>query len=371
MKFGKFIGLILFVGLLYLLWQIRQVLLLVFAAVVFATVINKPVQQLQKLGVTRGLAVALSLFSITCILLGAVWFVVPALVDRLPEYTFFSELGINQLQIWYRQIKSILPGNPLADTPLSDLLPQVTQFSPSWIGRAMALFTSSLDFFLNALLVLVTIIMLLASPQSYRRIFILAFPKFYRARADKITSECESALTGWFLGILFNMTVITLFSGIGLAILGVPLPAVNAVIAGLLTFIPNIGPLLSVIPPVLMALAVKPWLGLAVVILYLAIQQLEGNILTPLVMKKQVSLLPAITLMAQVISAVFFGFLGLFLALPLVVVLQVWAKELLVKDILDRWPAPKRQMRPLAINPQEHKLRHPAKSRSHSPRSRI
>ncbi|CAN5839292.1 AI-2E family transporter [soil metagenome] len=358
-KFGKFIGLILFVGLLYLLWQIRQVLLLVFAAVVFATVINKPVQWLQKLGINRGLAVALSLFTITCILLGAVWFVVPALVERLPQYTFFSEQGINKLQTWYQQIKGILPGDALADTPLSELLPQVTQFSPNWIGRVMAVFTSSLDFFLNALLVLVTIIMLLANPQSYRRIFILAFPKFYRARANKITTECESALTGWVSGILFNMTVVTLFSGIGLAILGVPLPTVNAVIAGLLTFIPNIGPFLSVIPPALMALAIKPWLALAVVLLYVAIQQLEGNVLTQIVMKKQVSLLPAITLMAQVISAVFFGFLGLFLALPLVVVLQVWAKELLVKDILDRWRAPKREIRPLAINPQEHKLRHP------------
>lgn len=359
MKFGKFVGLILFAGLLYLLWQIRQVLLLVFAAVVFATVINKPVQWLQKLGINRGLAVGISLLGITGILLGAVWFVVPALVDRLPQYTFFSEQGINQLQTWYRQIRGILPGDPLADTPLSELLPQFTQFDPSWIGRAMALVTSSLDFFLNALLVLVTIVMLLASPQSYRRVFILAFPKFYRARADRILTECETALTGWVSGILFNMTVITLFSGIGLALLGVPLPTVNAVIAGLLTFIPNIGPLVSVIPPVLMGLAVKPWLALAVVILYLAIQQLEGNVLTPLVMKKQVSLLPAITLMAQVVFAVFFGFLGLFLALPLVVVLQVWAKELLVKDILDRWPAPQRQMRPLAINPQEHKLRHP------------
>ncbi len=359
MKFGKFVGLILFAGLLYLLWQIRQVLLLVFAAVVFATVINKPVQWLRKLGITRGLAVVLSLFTITGILLGAVWFVVPALVDRLPQYTFFSEQGINQLQTWYRHVRSILPGDPLANTPLSELLPQFNQFNPSWLGQAMALVTSSLDFFLNALLVLVTIVMLLASPQSYRRVFILAFPKFYRSRADKIMSECETALIGWVSGILFNMTVITLFSGIGLALLGVPLPTVNAVIAGLLTFIPNIGPLVSVIPPVLMGLAVKPWLALGVVILYLAIQQLEGNVLTPLVMKKQVSLLPAITLMAQVVFAVFFGFLGLFLALPLVVVLQVWAKELLVKDILDRWPAPQRQMRPLAINPQERKLRHP------------
>ena len=67
------------------------------------------------------------------------------------------------------------------------------------------------------------------------------------------------------------------------------------------------------------------------------IQQVESNILTPIVMEKQVSLLPAITLLAQVSFAVFFGILGLFLALPITVVAQVWLKEILVRDILDRW----------------------------------
>lgn len=347
MKFGKLLGLVLVVGLLYLLWQIRQVLMLVFAAIVFATVINKPVQKLQKAGVPRMWAVAVTIAGITAVLAGAVWFVVPALVDRVPQYTFFSEQGINQLQAWYRQIRGIVPGDALDNTSLNELLPQIAQFSPNWIGRAVALFTSSLDFFLNSLLVLVSIIMLLANPGSYRRVLLLAFPKFYRRRADKILTQCEVSLSGWVLGILFNMTVITVFSGIGLALLGVPLPMVNAVIAGLLTFIPNIGPLVSVIPPALMGLAVAPWMGLAVLVLYFAIQQLEGTVLTPLVMKKQVALLPAITLIAQVIFAVFFGFLGLFLALPLVVVIQVWARELLVTDILDRWPAPQRRMRPV------------------------
>jgi predicted PurR-regulated permease PerM len=86
-----------------------------------------------------------------------------------------------------------------------------------------------------------------------------------------------------------------------------------------------------------MALLDAPWKALAVVILYIVIQQVETTILTPIVMQRQVSLLPAVTLLAQVIFAVFFGLLGLFLALPITVVAQVWIKEVLVKDILDRW----------------------------------
>lgn len=86
-----------------------------------------------------------------------------------------------------------------------------------------------------------------------------------------------------------------------------------------------------------LALLDAPWKAGAVLVLYFAIQQIESNILTPVVMQKQVSLLPAVTLASQVIFASFFGFLGLFLALPLMVVTQVWVKELLVKDVFNKW----------------------------------
>ncbi|PZO16165.1 MAG: AI-2E family transporter [Leptolyngbya foveolarum] len=345
MKFGKIMGAVLLVALLYLLWQIRQVLMLGFAAIAFATVINKLVQRLHKLGVPRALAVTVSLLGLLGLFVGVGWFIGPAIARQLPEYTFLSEQGFSRLQGWYQQIRGVVPGNALGNTKLEDLLPQIAQFSPDWASRLVVFFTGSLDFFLNTLLVIVLTAMLLSNPKAYRKLFLQGFPKFYRRRADSILDECEKGLSGWFIGLLFNMTVITLCSGIGLSLIGVPLPVVNALIAGLLTFIPNIGPVLSVVPPVLMALATAPWMALAVLALYFAIQQIEGMVLTPFVMEKQVSLLPAITLIAQVVFAVFFGLLGLFLALPLVVVLQIWLKELLVTDILNRWPAPRRPKR--------------------------
>jgi len=339
-KFGKLLGLVGFIGLLYLLWQLRQVLLLVFAAVTFATVINRLVQQVQKLSIARTWAVVITLTAIFSLLAAISWFVVPTLIAQLPEYTLLSERGIDRIQGWYMQIRGMVPGDALAETKLSDLLPQLAQMSPTWLGRLVALFAGSLDFLINFLLVLVTTIMLLSNPAAYRRILLLGFPLIYRDRADEIFTNCESALTGWAIGILFNMLFITVFSGIGLAVIGVPLPLVNAIIAGLLTVIPNIGPFLSVIPPVLMGLAVEPWMGAAVLVLYFIIQQLEGTVLTPLVMKKQVSLLPAVALIAQVICAIFFGPLGLFLGLPIVVVVQAWLKALIVEDILNTWASP-------------------------------
>lgn len=345
MKFGKLAGLLGLVVLVYLLWTLRQVLLLLFAAVVFATVINQLVEQLRRFSISRKVAVPAVLIAIAAVIALIFRFIIPSIVKQIPEYTFFSEQGFEQLQTWYRYYRQYIPGNALEDTTLRELLSNLSTLSPNLVGRVMKVFTVSFDFFVNFLLVLVMTIMMLADPSSYRRILIRAFPKFYRRRADKILEACEEGLNGWALGTLFNMTVITLASGIGLTLIGVPLPAVNAVLAGCLTFIPNIGPILSVIPPALMGLSVGPFTAVGVLILYFAIQQLEGSVLTPMVMKKQVSLLPALALMAQVIFAVWFGFLGLFLALPLVIVTQVWIKEMVVKDVLDQWSQPSRSRR--------------------------
>jgi len=111
-----------------------------------------------------------------------------------------------------------------------------------------------------------------------------------------------------------------------------------------LNLIPNLGPTISVIPPMAIALLEAPWKSLAVFGLYFAIQQIESNFLTPYVMAQQVSLLPAVTLLSQVFFATFFGFLGLFLALPLTVVGQIWVKEVLIKDVLDQWRSDRKEV---------------------------
>jgi len=108
-------------------------------------------------------------------------------------------------------------------------------------------------------------------------------------------------------------------------------------LAGLLNFIPNLGPTISVIPPIAIALLDSPVKAISVLILYIIIQQFESNFLTPYVMAQQVSLLPAVTLVAQVFFATFFGFWGLLLAIPLMVVTQIWFRHVIVEDILDRW----------------------------------
>ena len=338
MSLGKWIGFFAFIVSLYILWQIREVLLLIFAAVVLANALNVLVERFSRSGMKRAFAVLLSIFLLLAVLVGFFLVIVPPFADQFQELSELVPKGIQRLSIWFEALQARISPQLMQYFPTIDqLIQQVQPFVNRLLGGGFTFFSSSLGVIFNLLLVIVLTLMLLADPAPYRKSFIRLFPSFYRRRVDDILDKCQVALRGWLVGILFNMFVIASLSFVGLLFLRVPLALAQAALAGILTFIPNIGPALSVIPPIAIALLDTPWKALAVLILYILIQQVESNLLTPYVMAQQVSLLPAITLLAQVFFATFFGFLGLFLALPLTVVAQVWLKEVLVKDILDQW----------------------------------
>ena len=121
------------------------------------------------------------------------------------------------------------------------------------------------------------------------------------------------------------------------------LVAANAVLAGLLNIIPNVGPTLSTLFPMSVALLDAPWKALAVLALYVVVQNLESYLITPSVMHHQLKLLPGLTLSAQLLFTLVFGPLGLVLALPLAVCLQVILREVVIHDVMDPWKAPPRR----------------------------
>lgn len=336
MKLGQWIGLVALFISIYILWQIRHILLLGFTAIVLATALNRSVRQLQRLGLKRRLAVFLSLavvFALLAIFISLIG--VPfskefqQLLERTPQ-------GIERLRSWSDWLQNLIPQQSnTAQWSGTGLIEHLQTLAYSSFGHIFTFLSVSVAVPLEVLLTLILTVMLLADPLLYRRAFVQLFPSFYRRRADEILSRCDVALGGWLVGILFNVTVITVVSWLGLWILQVPLVLANALLAGLLTFIPNLGPTISVIPPMAIALLDAPWKAGGVLILYILLHEIEGDILTPLVMAKQVSLLPAVTLLSQLAFTVFFGFLGLLLAVPLLVVLQVWLQECLIKDVLD------------------------------------
>lgn len=338
MRFSKVIGIIAVLISLYIAWRIRVILLLAFTAVALATVLNRLVKKLREGKLSRGAAIAITFLAIGAIIVGLIALALPPFVNQVQEWINRLPEQVIKTQVWLDWIASWLPPAWRDQVQrLENLVERIPNLVSGIFNNLFMVFSKSLSIVLNTLLVIFITIMLLANPKAYRQVFMLLFPVFYRPRIRQILDQCEVALVGWSQGILFNMVVISLLSGLGLWLLGIPLPLPNALLAGLLTFIPNVGPTLSVIPPAILGLLETPWKGLAVVILYIAIQQIESNILTPLVMKKQVSLLPALTLLSQASFAVLFGIFGLFLALPITVVAQVWLSEVLVKDILNQW----------------------------------
>ena len=337
MSFGTWIGFVAFFLSLFVLWQIRQLLLLIFTAVVIATSLNILVEKFCRKGLKRGYGVTLAI--LTLLGFGILFFqiVIPPFISQFQELAALIPQGIERLEVWLDFLLSRLDPEIIIYLPdTEEITEQIQPIINQFLGGGLLFFYSSLGALLSSLLLLVLSLMLLAEPEPYRQGFIRLFPAFYRQRVALILVKCDRALRGWLVGILFNMLVISILSFISLLILRIPLALAQALLAGALTFIPNVGPTISVLSPMAIALLDDPWKSLAVLILYTIIQQVESNILTPLVMSQKVSLLPAITLLSQIFFATFFGFLGLILALPLTVVGQVWIKEVLVKDILDR-----------------------------------
>ena len=356
MTFGKWLGFVALILSIYIIWQIRQITLLLFTAIILANVLNVLVIKLQagasflahkfgykQLNISRGYAVVLTLFIFLSTVINFFWLIVPSFISQFEQLAVKVPQGIEKLELLIYSLIADLEQE--FNISIGDFSPRIQDFTTEQlpnlfnhlIDQGFLLISSSLGVLLNLLLLLVLTLMLLADPKPYLNGFIRLFPSFYRHRAREILLLCDQALEGWIVGIVFNMLIITILSLISLSVLGIPLALANAILAGILTFIPNIGPALSVISPMAIALLEHPWKAWGVLILYIIIQQIEGNILTPLVMARQVSLLPAVTLMSQVFFANFFGFLGLFIALPLMVVFQVLIQEILMKDILDQW----------------------------------
>ena len=340
MLLGQWLGFVALVLSLYILWQIRQMLLVVFAAIVLATALNKLARKIQyqfKLKRTVGILAAISVF--VGILICFFVLIVPPFITQFQELTTTKLPAIlKSSSQWGTNLASYIPAQLIPYLPnIENLTKQIQPLLQSFAGQSLTIFSSSLGALLNLLFMVILTMMLLAQPTAYRRAFIALFPSFYRRRVDGILAECEVSLGKWVGGAILSMVVVAVLSLIGLLSLGIPLALAQAILAGLLNFVPNLGPTISVIIPVAIALLDEPWKAVAIFVIYFLIQQFESSLLTPYIMAQQVSLLPAITLIAQVFFTTFFGFMGLLLALPLTVIAKVWINAVLIEDILDRW----------------------------------
>jgi len=194
--------------------------------------------------------------------------------------------------------------------------------------------SSTISVVAGLVLILVLSIYIGADPDTYHDGLMKLFPRPWRQRAGEVLTAMSVALRKWLVTQLIAMVVIGVVSTVVLLILGVNAAVPLGVIAGLLEFVPTVGPILSALPAVAMGFVDSPEKAVAVLVAYIAIQQMENYLLIPFLMREGVNLPPALTIIAQALMALIFGFLGLLCAVPLLAATMVGVKMLYVQDVV-------------------------------------
>jgi predicted PurR-regulated permease PerM len=334
-NFGRWVGFAALIAAVVLLWDLRFVLVDLFGSVVLAVAFCTLVRAVQsRLRWQRWPSLLLTLL----LVLLMVFVVVVALVP--PFSAQFQEL-IEQLPQAAQALQQLIGGDLSSAIQSNITNPEKWNLTNSF-SRVLQLAGNFGIGLVQLFFVVAVALMLSVQPEDYRQVAVLMAPSYLRRRISGVLDSCGQALSSWMVGVLISSIAVGLMAFVGLSLLGIKLTTANALLAGMLNVIPNVGPTLSVVFPMAVALLDTPWMSLAVLALYVVIQNVESYIITPSVMHHQVKLLPGLTLAAQGIFTVIFGFKGLLLALPLAVCLQVVVRELIVRDVLDTWKRPRR-----------------------------
>ncbi|MGQ9365939.1 AI-2E family transporter [Azospirillum sp. A39] len=327
--FGRFVGralvLFLLLALALFLWRIVDVLLLVFGAVLLAVVLRALADGIGRtLHLSSGWALAVAVLLVLAVLGVSGWLFgremsaqVDELVRLVPE-SWGKVRGYLQDHAWGRAVLGQL-----------DSL-DVGSVSGGLVGSARSVLTTTLGVVGNVLLVAAGAAYLAAQPGLYRDGIVALVPRGREEAARDALDATGDGLRQWLKGQFVSMSVIGVLTTLGLWVLGVPSALALGLLAGLAEFVPLVGPIASAIPALLVASAEGMNTVLYVLVLYVVVQQVESNLITPLVQRELVSLPPALTLFAVVAMGALFGAMGVLLATPLTVVAFVLIRRLYV-----------------------------------------
>jgi len=323
---------VLTVLLLVLLYFTFDVILLIFAASLIAIFLRGLASLAGRyVAVGEGWLVLIVTILLVAILAGAISLLAPDVAEQmrnlrqeLPQSAQKTAAVISQYG-WGRALLEQLPSvdQIRENIGTSELLRGVGGFFSSTLGAVG-------NFFIVVLLA----IYLATEPKFYIQGFQKLFPKRRRERVGEVLSAVGVSLEWWLLGKVASMLFIGLLTWIGLSILGIPLALTLGLLAGLLSFIPNFGPIISAIPAVMLAFIISPITSVYVIGLYVGVQLIESNVVTPLIERETVELPPALTIVFQLALAVLVGGLGLVLATPLLAAIMVIVQMVYVQDIL-------------------------------------
>ncbi len=310
--------------MLLLIYTTFNVLLLILAGsliAVFFRALSSNIQRITKW--KEGICVAISILGTLLIVASLFWLIGAKVQEQMIEL-------IDTLPKTIEKVKDWLEGSSTGEKFLDEL------FSEKSIDKAQEFlqqfFKSTFGVLGDVYVVLFIGIFFTISPQTYIKGFVQIIPVQGQQKAQQVLEVLGQQLRKWLKGTLLSMLVIFIFTAIGLAIIGIPLWLALALLAGLISFIPNFGPLLALIPAVLVGLLESPQTALLVAGLYILIQFIESNFITTAIQKKLINMPPALILIAQLFMGALAGGWGLVLATPVILIIIVLVQELYIKN---------------------------------------
>ncbi len=315
---------------LVLIWYAIDVVLLAFIGVLLAILLRAPADWLSaRTGMREGWALALVGVVALALLAGAAVFFgrgvagqALQLVDRIPEILQNLRERLQENEFGRRAV---------AVAGASGLF---SGGDGQFLGRGLGLLGSTFGAVANVIIVLFFAAFMAAHPRLYVEGFLALVARKKRERIRQVLFEIGHVLRRWIVGQSLLSLCVGLLTGIGLLLLGAPFAIALGLLAGLMEFVPYIGPFVAAVPAILVGFAESPQLALWIGLLFLAVQSIESYVLAPLIQHRAVHLPPAVILFAQVLMGVIVGALGVAVATPLAAAAMVVITMLYVEDVL-------------------------------------
>ncbi len=344
------VGLILALLLgLYFIYEIRTIVLVLLMALLFAVVLSGPVNYLSRRGIPKVLGV---LAVLGCCVV-ALWLASIAVIPVIQEQ---AEQFISDFPALLDEAQGLVAS--LGGTDLRSLLErgEETLSSNVTLASVLDLGRSITEGVSLGLVSFIVTVYLVVHPTMLVDGFVSLFPAGRRERVRDVLGKMYQAVQKWFLGQLSAMVIIGVLTTIALYIIGIPYAFFIGALSGILAFIPLVGTFISLIPQVILALAVDPVLVVWVVLSSIAIHQIEAHVIHPVVMSRAVTLHPVVVVSAILIMGTLFHVIGLLLAVPLVAALSVLVRELWISQMDrigtdPRTSAPEQKKTPGKIGP--------------------
>lgn len=316
-------------GLASMAWMARDIVFVGFLGILFGLFLSLGADRLDSY-MPRWAAAILTFLAFLALLTGFFFLVWPSVQSQLATIRTDVPTIIDDVTGWFQEQYRAIMGSEAEGEVAETVQRRMGQEAAGIVAGALPLLNTAMGAVAGLLVVIFTGLFLAANPGSYRQGMLALLPVRGRERVAEALDQTSEALRRWIGGVVIAMVAIFLLTTGALWLLGVPAFLALGLIAGLLELIPFVGPILSAIPAIALGLTVSPTMGLWVTLLYIGVQQIEGNLLTPLIMRQAVSLRPALVLLFQMAMSVLFGFIGLLVAVPLLVVIRIFVKRLYV-----------------------------------------